>query len=41
VTVIDGQGGGIGGLIIKRLREEFGDKIDILAKIFNLEIEEA
>ena len=31
MTVIDGQGGGIGGLIIKRLREEFGDKIDILA----------
>ena len=31
VTVIDGQGGGIGGLIVKRLREEFGDQIDILA----------
>ena len=31
VTVIDGQGGGIGGLIVKRLREEFGDRIEILA----------
>jgi len=31
VTVIDGQGGGIGGLIVKRLREEFGDQIDIFA----------
>jgi hypothetical protein len=31
VTVIDGQGGGIGGLIVKRLREEFGDQIEILA----------
>jgi hypothetical protein len=31
VTVIDGQGGGIGGLIVKRLREEFGEQIEILA----------
>ena len=31
MTVIDGQGGGIGGLIVKRLREEFGEQIEILA----------
>jgi NAD(P)-dependent dehydrogenase (short-subunit alcohol dehydrogenase family) len=31
VAVIDGQGGGIGSLIVKRLREEFGDQIEILA----------
>ncbi len=31
IAVIDGQGGGIGGLIIKELREEFGDKIEIVA----------
>mgnify|MGYP001577735670 FL=1 len=31
IVVIDGQGGGIGGLIVKRLREEFGDIIEILA----------
>ena len=29
--VIDGQGGGIGSLIVKRLREEFGDGIEVLA----------
>jgi len=29
--VVDGQGGGIGSLIVKRLRDEFGDDIDILA----------
>jgi len=31
VSVIDGQGGGIGSLIVKRLREEFADSIEILA----------
>ncbi|MDI6801172.1 MAG: DUF3842 family protein [Thermodesulfovibrionales bacterium] len=31
IAVIDGQGGGIGSLITKRLREEFGDKIEIIA----------
>jgi len=31
IAVVDGQGGGIGSLIVRRLREEFGDSIDILA----------
>ena len=31
ISVIDGQGGGIGSLIVKRLRDEFGDNIEILA----------
>ena len=31
VCVIDGQGGGIGSLIIRRLKEEFGEKLEILA----------
>lgn len=31
IAVIDGQGGGIGSLIVKRLRDEFGDNIEILA----------
>ncbi len=31
VAVVDGQGGGIGSLIVKRLREEFGDSINITA----------
>lgn len=31
IAVVDGQGGGIGSLIVKRLREEFGDSVDILA----------
>ena len=29
--VVDGQGGGIGSLIIKKLREAFGDSVDITA----------
>ena len=29
--VIDGQGGGIGSLVIKKLREAFGDSVDITA----------
>lgn len=31
IAVIDGQGGGIGSLIVKRLREEFKDTVEILA----------
>jgi hypothetical protein len=31
VAVIDGQGGGIGSLIIKALREALGEKIEIIA----------
>ncbi len=31
IAVIDGQGGGIGSLIVRRLREEFGDSIEIVA----------
>ncbi len=31
IAVIDGQGGGIGGLIIKRLKEEFGELFEITA----------
>ena len=31
IGVVDGQGGGIGSLIVKRLREEFSDNIEILA----------
>ncbi len=31
IAVIDGQGGGIGSLIVRRLREEFGDSIEIIA----------
>lgn len=31
ICVIDGQGGGIGSLIIKKLREAFGDTVDITA----------
>jgi hypothetical protein len=31
IAVIDGQGGGIGSLIIKRLKEELGDRIEIIA----------
>jgi NAD(P)-dependent dehydrogenase (short-subunit alcohol dehydrogenase family) len=31
IAVIDGQGGGIGSLIVKRLKDEFGDTVEILA----------
>ncbi len=31
VAVIDGQGGGIGSMVVKGLREEFGDDVEILA----------
>jgi hypothetical protein len=30
IAVIDGQGGGIGGVIIKRLREAFGEEVEIV-----------
>ncbi len=31
IAVIDGQGGGIGSLIVKRLKEEFRDSVEIIA----------
>ncbi len=31
IAVIDGQGGGIGSLIVKRLKDEFGDEVEIFA----------
>jgi len=31
IAVIDGQGGGIGNLIVKRLREEFKETVEIVA----------
>lgn len=31
IAVIDGQGGGIGSLIIKRVREECGETVEIIA----------
>lgn len=31
IAVVDGQGGGIGSLIVKRLKDEFGDEIEIFA----------
>ncbi|MBI4681753.1 MAG: DUF3842 family protein, partial [Nitrospirae bacterium] len=31
IAVVDGQGGGIGSLIVKRLREEFKDSVEIIA----------
>jgi hypothetical protein len=31
IAVIDGQGGGIGSLIVKRLRAEFGGSIEMIA----------
>jgi hypothetical protein len=31
IAVVDGQGGGIGSLIVRKLRDEFGDEIEILA----------
>ena len=31
IGVFDGQGGGIGSAIIKRLREEFAEKVEIIA----------
>jgi len=31
ITVIDGQGGGIGSVLVKKMREEFGDSAEITA----------
>ena len=31
ICVIDGQGGGIGAAIIKKLKERFGEKVQVLA----------
>ncbi|GAB4484585.1 MAG: DUF3842 family protein [Thermodesulfovibrionales bacterium] len=31
IAVVDGQGGGIGSLIVKRLKEEFSDSVEVLA----------
>ena len=31
ICVIDGQGGGIGSTIIKRIKEEFGERVDVIA----------
>ncbi len=31
IAVIDGQGGGIGSVIIKRLREAFSERVEIIA----------
>ena len=31
IAVVDGQGGGIGSLVVKRLRDEFAEEIEILA----------
>jgi hypothetical protein len=31
IAVIDGQGGGIGSLVVKRLRDEFGESVEITA----------
>jgi hypothetical protein len=30
IAVVDGQGGGIGSVIIKRLRETFGEEIEVI-----------
>jgi hypothetical protein len=31
IGVLDGQGGGIGSAVIKRLRQEFGEKVEVIA----------
>jgi len=31
IAVIDGQGGGIGSVLVKKMREEFGDSVEITA----------
>lgn len=31
ICVVDGQGGGIGSAIVKRLRESLGDRVEIIA----------
>lgn len=31
IAVVDGQGGGIGSLVVKKLRDEFGESVEITA----------
>ncbi|MBF0555656.1 MAG: DUF3842 family protein [Nitrospirae bacterium] len=31
IAVVDGQGGGIGSVIVRRLRDDFGDELEIVA----------
>jgi NAD(P)-dependent dehydrogenase (short-subunit alcohol dehydrogenase family) len=31
ICVIDGQGGGIGSVIVKRIKEEFGERVEVVA----------
>lgn len=31
ICVIDGQGGGIGSVVIRRIKEEFGEDVEVLA----------
>jgi hypothetical protein len=31
ICVVDGQGGGIGSTIVKRIKEEFGERVEIIA----------
>ncbi|MFH1057278.1 MAG: DUF3842 family protein [Pseudomonadota bacterium] len=31
ICVVDGQGGGIGSVIIRRIKEEFGEAVEVLA----------
>ncbi len=31
ICVVDGQGGGIGSVIVKRIKEEFGERVEIIA----------
>ncbi len=31
ICVIDGQGGGIGSVIIRRIKDEFGEEVEVLA----------
>jgi hypothetical protein len=31
ICVIDGQGGGIGSTIVRRIKEEFGERVDVIA----------
>lgn len=31
ICVVDGQGGGIGSTVVKRLKEEFGERVEIIA----------
>lgn len=31
IAVVDGQGGGVGSVIVRRLRDDFGDEIEIIA----------